>query len=270
MSSPCQSACSPWATADDVCGPCTDYSFDPIILDDALAMATDVLYELSGRRFPGSCADIVRPVGVRSALAGWRRWDEANWRSSFRGDIPCSCGQRWVGCATVPAVPLAPVPITSIVEVLVDGAVVDPSTYRIDDFEWLVSTTNPDTGVNTGWPCCQRLDLPTTELGTFSVEYTYGVMPPAMGVRAAAALGCQLALSCAEPNSDDCALPERVTSITRQGVSMVVIDPFDFLDDGKTGIYEVDLFLKAANPGRLARPAVVLTPDQFRRVRTTG
>ena len=65
-------------------------------------------------------------------------------------------------------------------------------------------------------------------------------------------------------------LPKRVTNVTRQGLSMVVLDPMDFLDDGKTGVYEVDLFLKAYNPAKLQRRATVMSPDIGRRARRIG
>ena len=40
-----------------------------------------------------------------------------------------------------------------------------------------------------------------------------------------------------------CALPERITSITRQGVSWTMLDPQDFYDKGLTGMARVDNWL---------------------------
>lgn len=40
-----------------------------------------------------------------------------------------------------------------------------------------------------------------------------------------------------------CALPERVTSISRQGASWTILDPQDFLSDGLTGIGPIDQWL---------------------------
>ena len=40
-----------------------------------------------------------------------------------------------------------------------------------------------------------------------------------------------------------CALPERVTSITRQGVSWTMLDPMDFLSAGLTGVGRIDTWL---------------------------
>lgn len=42
---------------------------------------------------------------------------------------------------------------------------------------------------------------------------------------------------------------------------MTVLDGQEFLDHGRTGIYEVDLFLKAANPSGALNKTRVLSPD---------
>jgi hypothetical protein len=74
-------------------------------------------------------------------------------------------------------------------------------------------------------------------------------------------LACQLALACQPETQGKCQLPKRVTNVVRQGVSMaMVLDPMAFLDEGKTGIYEVDLFLASEREDR-KRGAAVLTPD---------
>jgi hypothetical protein len=91
------------------------------------------------------------------------------------------------------------------------------------------------------------------------VVYSYGQGPPDGGRLAAGALAGQIALWLA--GSKDCKLPERVTSVSRQGVSMTVVDPADFLDKGRTGISVVDLWLAAVNPhGHRQRPRV-WSPD---------
>ena len=65
----------------------------------------------------------------------------------------------------------------------------------------------------------------------------------------------------------DCDLPERVTSITREGVTMALIDPQEFIQEGRTGLYTVDLWLNAVNPNRLLKRATVWSPDMKGRVR---
>lgn len=88
------------------------------------------------------------------------------------------------------------------------------------------------------WPTCQRLDLPTTEPGTFAVTYRRGVSVPHGGQVAAWMLACELAKAWC--GSDDCALPKRVQTITRQGVTMALLDDGAGLERGRTGIFLVD------------------------------
>jgi hypothetical protein len=68
---------------------------------------------------------------------------------------------------------------------------------------------------------------------------------------------------------DDCALPQRVTSISRQGVSYTLLDSQDFIDDLRTGLYAVDLFLKTVNPDKARRKSRVFSPDVPRARRYT-
>lgn len=91
------------------------------------------------------------------------------------------------------------------------------------------------------------------------VTYSYGVQPPVAGQRAAAVLANEFLK--AFSGSAECALPDRVTSVSRQGVSYTVLDPQEFIRDGRTGIYEIDLFLQAANPARANKRPKVFSPD---------
>jgi hypothetical protein len=91
------------------------------------------------------------------------------------------------------------------------------------------------------------------------VTYTYGTGPPALGRIAAKALADQYIL--AMSNSDECMLPQRVTQISRQGMSWTLLDPQDFLDKGRTGIYQVDLFLTTVNPDGARLRSRVFSPD---------
>lgn len=61
--------------------------------------------------------------------------------------------------------------------------------------------------------------------------------------------------------SDECALPERVTSVTREGIGIELLTPQDYLDRGRTGLPNVDEWLAQANPKRAFRPSGVYTPD---------
>lgn len=260
VSPPKQGVCSPWASAADVCSPCDDYTFPEGLLTECIAAASDVLYELSGRRYAGTCEDTVRPTLHDFMFDHWR------WGMGAEARYGIDSGPVLGWCNYVPEVLLGGYPVTGITEVLIDGAVVDPATYRVDDWRTLVRVTDPATNTNGGWPCCQDMASPATEQGTFEVTFTYGVMPPAMGVRAAARLGCELALACSPESGPECQLPERVTTVARQGVTAVILDPFAFLEQGRTGLYDVDLFLAAANPGGLNRRGTA-TSTRSRRTR---
>jgi hypothetical protein len=94
-----------------------------------------------------------------------------------------------------------------------------------------------------------------------------GAEPPTMGKRAAAALGADMLRE--DPRyvttgtdgstPDDVRVGTRITSISRQGVTFSYADISDLAKNNLTGIYEVDMFLRAANPGQLRHQPKVVT-----------
>lgn len=248
------STCTPWATEADLCSPCADYANAGVLAGDFLQAASDVLFELSGRQFPGVCEGTIRPMG---------RCHHVERNISL--PTPRRSGAGGCGCSGF-LFSLPDYPVVAVSEVRVDGAVIDPSLYRVDGNRVIVRLADAD-GSNPGWPSDQRLDLPTTAEGTWSISYSWGREPPPMGVTAAAVLACELALACDPETIEDCRLPKKVTSITREGVTMV-LSPSDFLDSsGKTGLYEVDLFLGSYNPERIRRRPSVWHAGMARSVR---
>lgn len=247
MPAPGTGTCAPWADVGDVCAPCNAYDFDEALLGDALQVASDVLFNLTGRQWPGECDEVVRPCGYR------------------RGDS-CGClSSSTCGCRRLSQLQLPGRPVAAVTEVKIDGVVLDTARYRVDDHRWLVYLPESDQAERRGWPCCQRLDLADTEVDTWSVTYTYGQAPPLGGLRAAAALGCQLALAyCpdAAGASTQCRLPKRVTSIVRQGISMAVLDPLTLFADGITGLSEVDLWVQSVRLGAQRRRGHVFVPGR--------
>jgi len=266
MSAPCQSACSPWAKIADVTRLRPSASPDAP-LEDLLTVATDLLYEATGGRWPGSCEDTVRPCGRSETgspvwhgtvldVPGW------TWRRSWG---VCNCNQHPgdCGCPTLSQVTLGGEPLTSIVEVLIDGQVIPPAWYTVHDNRWLVGLRKDD-GTLLRFGCCQDLSKPTTEVDTWQVTFTYGTLPPSDGVLACVDLALELAKGSA---GGDCALPPRVTSMIRQGVQVALIDPLAIVASGGFGVYSVDLFV-----GRYPkqRPATIHVPGRPRVVRDTG
>jgi len=130
------------------------------------------------------------------------------------------------------------------------GDILDPSSYYLVDHSVLQATE----GVP--WTPCN-----------VEVTYTYGSPIPAAGKMAARTLAIEFAKLWS--GDDDCALPQRVTSISRQGVSYTLLDSQDFIDDLRTGVYAVDLFLKSVNPDKARRKSRVFSPDVPRARRYT-
>jgi hypothetical protein len=141
--------------------------------------------------------------------------------------------------------------------VKIDGAVVDPSGYRLDGKRWLVRLADAD-GTIRFWPGCQRLDLDDTEPGTWSVTYVYGAAPPASAVSAAAQLACELWKAC-PGNTGECQIPTGTVRLTRQGVTVERVTLATFLSSGQTGLVLVDAFLAAYGGG--GRRAAFWSPD---------
>lgn len=140
-------------------------------------------------------------------------------------------------------------PVRSVQRVVSGGEVVAPDKYQVVNFQYLQAAPGAS------------LDMCGLE-----ITYTYGAEPPTAGRRAARHLAQELAKGL---NGEECELPDRVTSVSRQGVSYTILDEQSFLDDLRTGIYSVDLFLRAVNPDKARKPARVFSPDMPRATRVT-
>lgn len=120
------------------------------------------------------------------------------------------------------------------------GEDLEPTGFRVVNSMFLV-ITDPD-------------------IASIEVSYRYGQEPPTMGRLAAKALAQQFYYLWSG-REDQCTLPDRVTSVNRQGVSWVLLDQQDFLDELKTGVYAVDLFLRQVNPDKARVKAKVFSVD---------
>ena len=244
--------CQPWVDVSTVAACCT--VTDLTELEVWAQVATDVLYVLSGRQFQGVCERTIRPCSVTCGCGchsyGYGGiWGGGWWTPGYVPSRPRCCP---------PQIDLGGV-VASVASVKVDGETLAASSYRLDEGRWLVRMAGED-GTNEGWPCCQRLDLPSTDECTFEIVYVTEADVPEMGKRAAAELACEMAKACST-TAGECRLPKRVTNLTRQGVTMTLLDPQDFLDNGRTGLYLADLFLVAVNPNGLRAPPRVISPD---------
>jgi hypothetical protein len=240
----------------------------PEIAAEMATVASEILYTLSGRQFTGDCGPVtVRPLarphdvdtrfGHRGVPSGYLTSGQAGtaWGNPAGGAI------NHYGTSEPSKVDLGSYPVTAVTLVKIDGVVIPPNEYYLQDYRILVRERPSISMTPTeryGWPVNQLMDLPDTQQGTFSVTFRYGVPPPASGVLAAETMAQQLVLNALGQTSS---LPQRVTSVQRQGVSTSVVDVMDFFSKGLTGIYSVDIFIRTYNPtGAKLRP-MAWSPD---------
>lgn len=265
-------SCCIWPV-DPVCAPCEWPDGGEDTWDRAhraaAEWATDILRGLTGGRY-GVCHRIVRPC--RKACAGVPSFgDPYAWGGALGygsgGIRPMITGGEWInivcgqGCAQdCSCGPMCevelPSPVYQVLEVKVDGVVVPGGSWKVDDNRWLVRTDGEC------WPLCQDLSKAETEVGTFSVRYLIGRPVPPLGIRAHSVLAGELYKQCV--GDSGCRLPERVQTVTREGVTYEMVDPQEWLDSGLTGLGAVDMWLKIVNPNSIRTPPGVMSPD-FRR-----
>jgi hypothetical protein len=267
--------CAPWTSSQAAWNCCgqpvviVDAEECPVDFSAQVQMASEILFELSGRLYSAGCEKTVRPCRTGSAcgvqilsrghiIAPWG-WTGMGWSDP-----------NYCGCAPLDRVLLPGYPVREILEVKIDGDVVDPDTYKLFNWRWLVRVRDPDDpGTALGWPSCQTLDLEDTEDGTFSVTYRYGQDPPIIGQHAAAALACELYRACGsgDGSGGECAIPANVTRLTRQGVTIdknATIAWFfglNQIDGWQTGMTLVDSFLNSFNRSGIQQRPRTWSPD---------
>ena len=254
--------CTAWLTGEEVAACCNVQTSDGAIFDDVADQASQLLYQLSGRRYSGLCsAESYRPP-CDSCWCGYQILSRGYVIGPWDYGYPLLlCDQCLIACQPS-RVKLAGYPVREITEVKINGAIVAPTEYTLWNHRYL-SALNDNV-----WPLAQDLTLEDTEDNTFSVSYTYGMSPPAAGVAAAGELACQLYQACA--GSTTCALPTGTTRVTRQGIT---IEKLAFTSWGfkegrwaggrwQTGLPLVDAFLNAYNPSGIRRRPVFWAPGK--------
>lgn len=261
---------APWTTVSDVRLVCSAIATTGAAPDDivqsAIYTASDLLFVLTGRQFNGPTTTTVRPCRQNNCFS-ITTYPLQSYGGVPSYPDPSAYPPEHCGCARLPSIDLGYWPITSIDQVRIDGAVVDPATYRLDANRYLVRLADAANGyINDGWPSCQYLDRASTEPGTFEVSFTWGVGPPAAGVAAANHLACELSRMVA---TGVCNIPGRATSVNRQQVSFTMINA-SMLQTGLTGLWDVDAFIIAYNPDKRRGTTVVWSPDLQRDVYRAG
>jgi len=261
--------CEPWPTL------CTSYpdDVDPALIEQAEMIATEVLWEGTKRQY-GLCSMTLRPCR-EDCFPAWPWIPATGWFDvgglSWPFPAPALVGGKWFNiacgscssgcsCSSVSEVAL-PYPVANVTEVRVDGEVLDPAAYRVDDWRLLIRLDGLD------WPSCNDLNLEDTEEGTWSVTAQYGKAVPHLGQMAAGQLATEIVKRCV--GASDCLLLEStVQQITRQGVTKVFFDAAAF-SAGRTGLYWADLFLNRKNPSNTGIATIFdIDGERGRRVNT--
>lgn len=252
---------------------CTEWDgFDTELQTAAAEYGALMIWAATGRRF-GLCTKTVRPCrrDCEDCWGGGWFWSEGTWMPYILNGVwrNCFCGSG-DGCFTCrPAcqVWLEP-PVASIVSVYFSGdGVIDPLTYRVDDYQWLVRQGPAVTGAGDTdcWPIFNNLNFPVSgayapmDNSAWQVTYQQGIPFPSVLAKAAGELACEYAKMCL---GQACRLPQRATSISRQGVTVSLVDVDQLLENGLTGVVMVDNIIRAFNPYRLPSRMKIATPDE--------
>lgn len=234
---------APWITVDSLEDPASPFA------QEAVESASYVLWLLSGRKYSGvaTTTETYCQMGLNEAMLIWPNMLHAAqgmhiWPELRDGLITNRVGGCCSDCGCPHMVRLRGGPVLSVQSVYHGEREVPLTEVAIFDYSYITSP-------NKCWNTCDEVE----------VTYTFGASPPAMGKMAARELANQFVM--AMTDDAECQLPQRITQVSRQGVSWTLLDPQDFLDKGLTGIYAVDLFLRVTNPDKKQLRARVFSPD---------
>lgn len=168
------------------------------------------------------------------------------------GPFGGNCMCEWVPKITLPG------PIGGITEIMIDGAVLAPTAYRVEGNQVIRQDGQQ-------WPFHQNMALAAGQVGTFTVTYFRGSVPDNLVNSAAGIMANEYYLGLT--NDKACRLPRGTQTIVRQGIT-IQIDK-DWFENGSTGIVEVDMVLRRFNPYRQKTPSFVMSPDSLSRAKQT-
>ena len=210
-------ACQPFVSVDEVlesaCACELNELDDGAVIEELIDDASDMLYVLSGGRVAGRCTRTVWPTRDSGCLPSER--------------------QSWVGYDTLDTIPLRG-PNTEVMEVTIDGVVLNPSEYGLLDGFKLFRRVGD-------WPESNDLTKADTEVGTFTITYRFDWFPNRTTKRAAIELICQMIKE--EPRV--LSRLRGVVSANVQGVSVTMDDRDDV---AALGLPEVNRFLDLYAP----------------------
>lgn len=218
--------CEPWTTWEDVVGCASTLSAaTPQQQEYAVDVASEILFNLSGRVYRGICTT------TRSLCL------------SCRHCLPVACS-----CEPVNGIDLGiAAPVWGAWDVIADGVTLPASAYVVHDKRYLVRVDGQ------AWPSSttqERLLDPST----FRATWAYGRAIPAGARKAAQLFATEIAKLCV--GDATCQIPQRVQSVNREGMSFTILDSMKMIEEGRTGLALVDLWLVSDAKGRKAKPGI--------------
>lgn len=244
-----------WEIDSSCCSGWDDYSDD--VKNRAAAMAASTLRALSGYRV-GGCPITVRPCRqvcaqavLPSGFGGGSFTPTINVTGQWV-NVACGCGPVDCSCTVVCEVEL-PAPVGYVESVQIGTQEIPDTWYRVDNGNKLVWQGPDDLDC---WPLCQDMNKRVGEADTFAVTYLNALPVDGLAAYAAGVMACEFAKAC---QGQKCRLPSGVTNVVRQGVSFTIGG--GAFPDGRTGIVEVDAWLRTVNPMSRVQPSRVWSPD---------
>lgn len=223
------SVCASWAQMHELPADVQQYH-TPDVWCSILALASDILWGATGRRWrnveASETVTLDPPEGACSTQLG-HAYHYGYW-------LP----MRAVGSCPV-RVRLPRPDVTAI------------TAAEVGEVAFTAYRRNGNYAIRTdggGWPMSSST----------RITYDFGRLVPHTGKLAAIALAGELGKAFA---GQKCALPARVTSVVRQGISWDALESLEYLDKGLTGLYAVDNWVISVNPYRSKQSGRVWSPD---------
>jgi hypothetical protein len=219
--------CAAWP----ITWPCDINGVNPDALEQAQALAQQLLWALSGYRL-GVCDyhEAIRPQCQDRCVAPYKGTDGL-W---YNGGVADCCELL-----------MAHRPVWTVTEVIELGRTLTTDEYVLEG--------NYLRRRYACWACGALCDDAPIE-----VRYTAGTPVPPGTALVMGEVGCEYL---AALDNRPCKLPSRATSISRQGVTVELGSPDDFLNAGRLGLPLTDAWLTGVNQGGLKGPSKVYSPD---------
>ena len=174
MAAPPPPPCSQWTTDEQVRACCTglDPAFD---LTSAIQFASEILFRLSGRRWPGQCNRTVYPCAGDNCgcmADTWSWFASSGWGWAYAGypSLPYMVAggwvNRWAGCRGICHLDCVDLPgtVDEVTQILIDGVPLDPSAYKVEAYRRVCRVDGGH------WPCSNHLGAEQCETTDEIVE----------------------------------------------------------------------------------------------------